>query len=363
MQNSGIKDGRRGYERVYARRRSEENACQDMRFARRVRRHFRRRQDGVAGSAVVGQVFVVAPVCVVSRRLHRNRLRCVVARCAQHSARADLRREFPHVPCHSRRFFAGYLPRGERAEHGRIRRSVCRFVVLSGGRVLPGLRHREIAQIHSGAHGHPSRSRYGAPRRQGSPRFPRGSVRRRNHSRERGRKGASRRRDIDRRNRFRHQGADGRISAARRRDGRRGAQRHRQSDFPRGNRGHQGFLRFDGRQNSGPRGKRFRTEIPCGKFHNQIRPLLHARRRHNRLASRRYPRGGNGRVVGLDLPRAQLPRRVLPMRARHLHSAVFLRGHRRRVALRHTHKRLQFSRETQCRNVLPPLPSTAPRTR
>ena len=230
-----------------------------MRFARRVRRHFRRRQDGVAGSAVVGQVFVVAPVCVVSRRLHRNRLRCFVARCAQHSARAGVRRKFPHVPCHAGRVFVGYLPRGERAEHGRIRRSLRRFAVLSGGRVLSGLRHREIAQIHSGAYGHTPRLRYGAPRRQGSPRFSRRSVRRRNHSCERGRKGASRRCDIDRRNRFRHQGADGRIPAARRRDGRRSPERQRQSDFPRGNRGYQGFLRFDGRQDPGRSRARGRT--------------------------------------------------------------------------------------------------------
>lgn len=45
---------------------------------------------------------------------------------------------------------------------------------------------------------------------------------------------------------------------------------------------------------------------------------------------------GAGRLVGLDLARAHLPCRELPLRARYLRAAVVFRRHRRRLEVRHS---------------------------
>ena len=270
-----------------------------------------------------------------------------MARGEEHPARSDAGRKLPHVHRHSRRVRACNIHGRERTGHRGLRRSVRGAALLSGGRVFPGIRYGQIAQIHFRAHGHPSGQR---KRTAGRKDDHGGSLRGaggRDHSGQSRRKSAPRRHGDKGRKLPRHTRSHGRIPAARSRGRRLRRERLGERHVAHRNARGQSVLRLHGVKDPRPRGKRRGTKVESRKLHHQIRTLVHADRCRGGGFARGNSRRGDGRLERLDLPRAQFPRRILSLRAGHLRAALLLRRHRRGVAAGNTGQGLELSRKIQ----------------
>lgn len=91
-----------------------------------------------------------------------------------------------------------------------------------------------------------------------------------------------------------------------------------------------------------------------GAVHHAVRARLYAgrrrrcRRAHHPAAARARPRARRGAGVGhMALPRAHVPRRELPLRARHQHSALVLRRARRREPRGRSREGIELPRGTR----------------
>ena len=218
--------------------------------------------------------------------------------------------------------------------------------------MVPELCDGPLEEVHRQTHGHPPRLRERDAKRRGRARRPLRSGSRRAHPHQPGREGAPRRRRRKGRVHAGHEGADGRVAPPRSGGGQRGHQRKRQPHLAASCPRHQEVLRQHSLENSRTRRERVRAEVQGGELHHQVREVLHPHRRRRRGAARRRARAHHLGLVDVDLPRALLPRRVLPLRARHLHSPLLLCGDRRGVPLRHPHQGLQLPREVQQRQYL-----------
>ena len=202
--------------------------------------------------------------------------------------------------------------------------------------MVPELRGGQEPPQHQRADGHPARLRQrGAGRRARAGGPGRGGDRER-HRRAAGREGAHRRRRARGRLDPEHLRAHGREPAARGPRGRRDPLRLHQHERPDQSAHDKGIRRVHRLQDPGPCGERLLAQVEVRGLHLQVCARLHARGLHRgagaggaaAAGAPALPRPARG-VGDVDLPRADVPGHLLPVRAGHQHPALLLCGHRR----------------------------------